>query len=108
MDESVSVAWTTVATEDQATTLAKGALETGFVACVQIDGPIRSLYPWKGRVESDTEYRLTFKLPTRHVAAAREWVLAAHPYETAQWIVVTATDVSAGYAQWVRNETKPH
>ena len=55
------IAWTTVATRSDAERLASGAVTAGLAACVQIDGPMRSIYRWEGKIENSDEFRLTFK-----------------------------------------------
>ncbi len=101
------IAWTTVATPDDAARLARGAIGAGLAACVQVDGPIRSHYRWKGRIESASEYRLLFKYLPGQAAALEEWVRARHPYETAEWVAVRAERVSEKYLSWARGVCKP-
>ena len=46
------LAWTTVATPEDAARLARGAVEAGLAACVQVEGPVVSHYRWEGRLET--------------------------------------------------------
>ncbi len=96
------LAWTTVATPEDATRLAGGAVESGLAACVQVDGPVTSHYRWQGKLESAPEYRLLFKLLPERAAALEEWVRTRHPYETPEWVVVRAEQVSEKYLSWAR------
>ena len=97
------IAWTTVATAEDATRLAHGAVEARLAACVQIDGPVTAHYRWEGRIESAQEYRLQFKLPPERAAALESWVRSRHPYATPEWVVVRAEQVSEKYLSWVRS-----
>jgi len=100
------LAWTTVATADDAARLARGAVQAELAACVQVDGPVTSHYRWKGRVESAAEYRLAFKFLPTHAAALEEWVRARHPYKTPEWMAVRAGRVSEMYLSWARSVCK--
>jgi len=101
------IAWTTVATSEDAARLAHGAVEAGLAACVQVDGPVISHYRWEGRDEAAAEYRLMFKLLPEHAAALEAWVRARHPYATPEWIVVRAEHVSEKYLSWARSTSTP-
>lgn len=96
----LAIAWTTTAQREDAERLAAGLVQAGLAACVQIDGPIRSVYRWQGTVETAEEYRLMVKLPVDRVERAETYVLAHHPYETPEWVVVRADRVGEKYLSW--------
>lgn len=80
----------------------------GLTACVQIDGPIVSHYPWQGRTERAEEFRLCFKFCPCQLAALETQVLAGHPYATPEWLVVRAEHVGEKYLSWAEaNSTFP-
>jgi periplasmic divalent cation tolerance protein len=93
------IAWTTVSTPQEAETLAAATVERGLSACVQISG-IVSHYRWDGRMERAEELRLTFKCLEAQLPALEAFVLDAHPYEVAEWIVVRTERVSEKYLSW--------
>jgi periplasmic divalent cation tolerance protein len=103
------IAWTTVANRADAERLAALVVGAGSAACVQIEGPIVSHYRWKGQAERAEEFRLTFKLLAGHLAAVEKQVLASHPYETPEWIVVRAEHVAEKYLSWAgaNSSTRP-
>ena len=96
------IAWTTVSSRAEADAIAHTAIQQGRAACVQIDGPITSIYHWDGQVETTEEYRLTFKLLPEQAAALEQLVHKMHPYDTPEWIVVPASHVSEKYLSWAR------
>lgn len=96
------LAWTTVATRADADRLARDAIARKLAACVQIDGPIASHYSWQGRLEQADEFRLCFKFLPDQAAALEKHVLASHPYDTPEWLVVRAERVSEKYLSWAR------
>jgi periplasmic divalent cation tolerance protein len=101
------IAWTTVATLEDASRLAQEAVETHLAACVQVDGPVTSHYQWMGRMESAQEYRLMFKFLPEQAESLETWIGAHHPYDTPEWIVTRAEHVSEKYLSWARGTSTP-
>jgi periplasmic divalent cation tolerance protein len=96
----MQIAWTTVAKRQDAEILAREAVRQNLAACVQIDGPITSVYRWEGRVEQAEEFRLQFKFLPQQRAALSALVHARHPYATPEWVVVDVTEVGEKYLSW--------
>ncbi len=48
---------TTTATQEEAQQIAAALVHERLAACVQIDGPIESVYRWQGEVETAREWR---------------------------------------------------
>ena len=101
------LAWTTVGDRADADRLAGAAVAAGLAACVQIEGPVTSVYRWAGRIETAAEFRLTFKVIPARLAALEAQVLAAHPYTTPEWIVVRAELVAEKYLSWAQANSSP-
>lgn len=99
------LAWTTVATRVDADRLAADVVARNLAVCVQIDGPITSHYCWQGRAERAEEFRLCFKVLEPHAALLEARVLAAHPYETPEWIVSRAERVGEKYLSWAETNS---
>ena len=94
--------WTTVDKKEDAERLARGLVENGLAACVQIEGPIASIYRWQGKLETAEEFRLLVKfLPALNIAV-EQWLVTQHPYETPEWVVVQAEHVAEKYLSWAR------
>lgn len=102
---TLRIAWTTVASADEASRLAQAVIATRLAACVQIDGPIRSVYAWEGKIACTEEFRLWLKYPASNEEAVHELVHRLHPYTVPQWIAVEARSVGAAYLHWVREST---
>ncbi|XZE34149.1 divalent-cation tolerance protein CutA [Pirellulaceae bacterium SH501] len=95
---------TTVSSSDEAESLARKAIEQRLAACVQIDGPIQSIYRWRGVVETATEFRLCLKALLDKQELLVAWVVANHPYEQPE-ILIRRVDAGRSYAEWVAHET---
>jgi periplasmic divalent cation tolerance protein len=96
---------TTVESEAAAADLAAALVDERLAACVQVIGPVRSTYRWKGAVESASEWLCVAKTAEPRLAAVLARIRALHPYELPE-IVATAIDaVDQGYLEWIRQET---
>lgn len=96
---------TTVSDSGTADRLAGELVDLRIAACVQIDGPVRSVYRWKDAIEVETEYRLTIKTRSNLTASVIDWLAQHHPYEEPELIVTAIAQSSSGYARWVAEQT---
>ena len=87
-----------------AETCARFLVEARIAACVQIDGPIRSVYQWKGDIATDQEFRLVIKTSPQSLEGCVAALKEKHPYELPE-IVVLHAHASAAYASWVTEQT---
>ena len=76
-------------------------LEKKLVACIQIVGPVRSVYWWKGRIEEADEWMGVMKTRRELYAAVEAEIKALHPYEVPQIEAVEAANVSGAYGRWL-------
>jgi len=77
-------------------------LVTGrLAACVQVDGPVTSIYRWEGATERGEEWRCTCKTSPSRADACQAAMLAGHEYRTPE-ILVTRATASPAYAAWAR------
>ncbi len=76
-----------------------------LAACVQIDGPIRSIYRWKDGVQEDQEFRVTIKSRSELMDELLEAVKLHHPYDVPQVWVRRAEHLSQDYADWIVEST---
>lgn len=87
----------------EAERIARGLLARG-AACVNIVGPVRSLYVWEGAVCDDQESLLVVKVAAERVAALGEALGGLHPYALPEWVVLGTDEAltSPAYRAWVR------
>ncbi|MEL6107403.1 MAG: divalent-cation tolerance protein CutA [Planctomycetota bacterium] len=95
--------WTTVAFCADADKIATALLDENLAACIQVDGPMRSHYRWKGEQLCDEEHRLWIKSTRSRWESLRDRLKELHPYDEPQ-IVMTPIDAVEGYARWVEAE----
>lgn len=102
----LKIGWTTLASSAEAQALARDLLSRGLAVCCQVDGPVQSIYHWQGKIESAPEFRLTIKFLSDRQSRMEAVLLAQHPYDTPEWVVVEATAVSEKYLSWA--QSVPH
>ena len=103
-EPAVAVVLTTLAADADAQALARTLVDERLAGCVNILPAMVSIYPWKGRVEVDREQQLVIKTSTERLEALQAWLLAHHPYETPELLVLRA-DASDAYFRWLAETT---
>lgn len=99
--EFVSV-FTTIDTQEKAESLAAVCVERQLVACAQIDGPITSIYRWKGQVEKSIEYRLMLKTSVSLVDSLTRLIGELHTHDVPEIIALPIVSGSDAYLSWMR------
>ena len=95
---------TTTATKEQAEKIVQHLVETKITACVQINGPITSIYRWKGKVENAQEWLCLIKTREDLFDKVEAAIKSQHPYETPEIIAVPIVKGSKEYLNWIDDE----
>ena|ERR1039457_703448 len=97
---------TTVDSAEEAERLGRSITGARLAACVQIVGPIRSLYWWQDEVEDAQEWQLLIKTTAERFPALEAHIKANHSYETPEIIITPIVGGSAEYLGWISEETR--
>jgi periplasmic divalent cation tolerance protein len=97
---------TTVETEAEAGALADALVGERLAACVQVIGPIRSTYHWRGSVERAAEWLCLAKTTAAASEALMARIAELHSYDTPEITAVPIEHGSAAYLDWIRAETR--
>ena len=81
--------------------LAKAALQAKLIACANLVPKIESHYWWQGKIESGAEILLILKTQKSKLAALEKLVLAQHPYDTPEFLVLPLVAGSKKYLDWL-------
>lgn len=84
-----------------ARTLARAALEARLIACANLVPRVESHYWWQGKIERGAEVLLVLKTTRARLAALEKLVLARHPYDTPEFLVVPLHAGAARYLAWL-------
>jgi periplasmic divalent cation tolerance protein len=96
----------TVPSNMQASGLAKRLVQAKLAACVNLIGPIRSVYRWKGNVCDEQEVLLLAKTKQSLFESLEQMVKRHHSYENPEVIALPIVAGSQSYLKWIRDSTK--
>src|SRR5215510_7393875 len=103
-DEFIQVV-TTAASQDGATKIAQALLEQKLAACVQIIGPIKSMYRWKGQIETAPEFQCWIKTRRAKYDIVAAVIRQNHTYEIPEILAIPIVDGAESYLRWIAGET---
>ncbi len=92
---------TTTASKDEAERIAQALLEQRLAACVQIVGPMESLYWWQGKINRSEEWLCIAKSELSLFPKIEETVKALHSYEVPEILAVPIVGGSESYLHWL-------
>jgi periplasmic divalent cation tolerance protein len=95
---------TTTGKREEAEQIARTLVEARLAACVQIVGPITSIYRWKGKIETAGEWLCLIKSCQEHYGAIERMIRSLHPYEIPEIVAVDLTSGSSDYLGWLQGE----
>ncbi|MBK9315658.1 MAG: divalent-cation tolerance protein CutA [Acidobacteria bacterium] len=99
------VVLTTVESREQAETIARMLVERQLAGCVQIVGPITSVYRWQGAVETAGEMLLLIKTRSSIYPDLERTLIDIHPYQTPEIIALPVEAGFEGYLSWLVDST---
>jgi len=82
--------------------LARAALTAKLIACANLLPKVESHYWWQGKIEVGAEVLLVMKTTAVRLAALEKLILARHPYDTPEFIVLPVSRGSQPYLDWVQ------
>jgi periplasmic divalent cation tolerance protein len=97
----------TTASEEQAASIARVLVSERLAACVNIVGPVRSIYRWRDAVEDEREYLLVIKTRATLYMKVETRVRELHTYEVPEVLSLSADRGSPPYIKWLLDSTGP-
>jgi periplasmic divalent cation tolerance protein len=76
-----------------------------LAGCVNVVGPIRSIYRWEGAVDEADEWLLVIKARAADLPALSERVRALHSYDVPEVLALPVTAGSEDYLAWLAGAT---
>jgi periplasmic divalent cation tolerance protein len=101
----VLVAFSTFPDPDKAAEVARTLVSEQLAACVNLVGPVRSIYRWNGEISDDKETLAVIKTTTERFEAMKARLVGLHPYEVAEVIALPVDGGHAPYLAWVADST---
>ncbi|HTV02151.1 MAG TPA: divalent-cation tolerance protein CutA [Luteitalea sp.] len=100
--DDVVIVLTTWPDDMKADRTARQLVEAHLAACVTRLPRHHVVYRWQGAIEEADEVQWVIKTTRGALDALWHAVRGAHPYDTPEWIVLTAAGGSEAYLGWVR------
>ena len=98
---SVISVYAVFADKDEADRIGRLMVEQRLAACVNILGQIRSIYRWKGKVETSDEIAAIFKTSEEKAGDLMTRIAALHSYEIPCIVTWPIEQILGSYADWV-------
>jgi periplasmic divalent cation tolerance protein len=104
-DSEFIFVYSTFPDDASAKRVAEALVREKLAACVNIHGPVTSVYQWEGKLETGPEFAAFVKtrrsLADKVIATARP----LHPYTVPCFLVLPIESGSDDYFAWARNQT---
>jgi periplasmic divalent cation tolerance protein len=92
---------TTAGTREEAGKIARALVERRLAACVNVIGPMQSVYRWQGAVEDAEEWLLLVKTTDAAGDQVRATIQELHSYELPECVVLPIEGGSQEYLAWL-------
>lgn len=96
----------TVPSRELGEDIAANLVTEHLAACVNVLGPVRSVYRWNNEICRDDEHLLVIKTGRERYAALEQRICGLHPYQVPEVIALPVEAGSQAYLSWVFNETR--
>ena len=93
--------FSTVADIEEARKIARALVDKQLAACVNIVGPIHSIYRWKENIEESDEILLVIKTTAEVFPRLRDELKILNSYEVPECISVNIEDGLPEYLKWI-------
>ena len=91
------------ANAEEAERVGRAVVEERLAACVNIFPPVRSVYRWKGEIETAEEVAAIFKTHHWRSDALMERIAALHSYDVPCIVSWPIEKIVGSYADWVED-----
>jgi periplasmic divalent cation tolerance protein len=103
---SVVSVYAIFANAEEAESIGRQVVEERLAACINIFSPVRSIYRWKGKVETADEVAAILKTHHWNADALIARIAALHSYEVPCIVTWPIDKVLRGYADWVEDNSR--
>lgn len=91
----------------EAQRIARALVERRLAACVNtLPAPVRSIYRWKGKIETAREFVLVIKSSRQKFPAVSRMIRAAHSYDIPEVIALPIVAGAAAYRRWLEESLR--
>ena len=95
---------TTAGSREEADRIAQTLVDRRLAGCVQVVGPIHSVYRWNGQIEQADEWLCLVKTGNHQFAAVEAAIRELHSYDCPEIISTPISAGSAAYLAWIAEQ----
>lgn len=103
MTDLIQVA-TTTGSREEAEEISVRLVDARLAACVQVSGPITSVFRWQGKIETSQEWLCTAKTTREKYEQVEAAIRGLHKYDEPEILALPVVAASEGYGKWVEQE----
>lgn len=103
---SVLSVYAVFANSEEAERIGRTVIAERLAACINILGPIRSIYHWNGKLETADEAAAIFKTHHWKADALIERIAALHSYDVPCIVSWPIDKILRNYADWVEDTVR--
>ncbi|MGD9497065.1 MAG: divalent-cation tolerance protein CutA [Armatimonadota bacterium] len=92
---------TTAESRQQAEMIAQRLVSAELAACVQVIGPLTSIYRWEGEVTRAEEWLCLAKTTAAHLPQVEAAITQVHSYQVPEIIALPIIAGSEAYLDWL-------
>jgi periplasmic divalent cation tolerance protein len=92
---------TVAESQDDGRALARGLIEAGLAASVQVVGPVLTVRRYETALEEAQEWRLLITTTAGRLPALEKHIRESHTYRAAEIVATAITGGSSDYLSWV-------
>ena len=100
---SVVSVYAVFANAEEAERIGRAVVEERLAACINILQPVRSIYRWKGAIETADEVAAVFKTSDSVVDALITRIVGLHSYDVPCIVSSPVEKILGSYAAWVED-----
>lgn len=100
------VVFITAGSQKEAEKIARSLVKKGLAACVNIVAGVKSIFKWKGEIETGNELLLLAKTRESLFPELIDEVKALHSYDVPEIIAIPIVKGNKEYLKWVEEMTK--
>jgi periplasmic divalent cation tolerance protein len=100
---SVVSVYAVFANAEEAERIARAVVEARLAACVNLLGHVRSIYRWKGAIETAEEVAAIFKTTEEQADALMTRIAGMHSYDVPCVVTWPIDKILCNYSGWVED-----
>lgn len=97
---------TSTDTYESAKEIARLVVEKRLAGCVQIIGPITSVYWWEGKIEEAQEWLCVMKSKTTLFGQLKKAIVECHSYDVPEILSTPVSEGAKPYTDWLTGELR--